>query len=140
MKITRVLSYGYRVRVLTGERARYFKERPEATVYVCERELKPVPAKREKEAEKAAKKPFEPFFRVGDVVRTNDGFPFSRGCQNCVAIVRKVYQDTRFPEGSVQYDLAVVDADGRERYQTCHEHPGVGAPMELLLRGGERHD
>lgn len=132
VEITEVRPAGYYIRVLTGPRARFFKN-PGFTIFVNDRELEPLTENDRKQLEQTQ----EPRFQKGDIVRLNDDALGKRTFHaNCVGKTGKIIDVSRgvVAPRVAAYALCVETDDHKYVRQACTETPYTPAPLTLLWR------
>lgn len=131
VEITKVRPAGYYIRVLTGPRARFFKN-PGFTIFVNDRELEPLTENDRKQLEQTQ----EPRFQKGDIVRLNDDELGKRTFHtDCVGKTGKIIDVSRAVEPRITgYTIGVKADDHKYVLQACAETRFDPAPMTLLWR------
>lgn len=133
VEIVEVRPTGYYIRVLTGPRAKIFKN-PGFTAYVRDEELEPLTENDRKPQEQTQVN--VPRFRVGDIVRLNDDELGKRTFYaNCVGKTGKIIDVSRGTGTRIAgYTVCVKMGDRKYVIQACAETQLTPAPLTLLWR------
>lgn len=133
VEIVEVRPAGYYIRVLTGPRAKIFKN-PSFTAFVNDRELEPLTENDRKPPELIQVN--VPRFQVGDIVRLNDDALGKRTFHaNCVGKTGKIIDVSRGAVTRIAgYTVRVKTDDRKYILQACAETQLTPAPLTLLWR------